>query len=393
MVGCRARLSRVSMIRVALPFLLLLGAAAATGAVLFAWTGLYNVAASEGHWPVTRWFLEFAMRRSVATHALGVEPPPPFTEAMFRRGLGHFTTACAPCHGAPGEPRNEVVRNMVPPPPDLATHTQHWRQEQLFWIVKHGLKYTGMPSWPAQQRDDEVWAMVAFLERLPKLTPQDYEPLARGAAPPVPPEPMWPFGRLDEPARSALATCARCHGPAGEGDAAGAFPRLAGQSRAYLLESLRSYATGRRPSGIMQPVAVELRSETMLELARYFASIDPGTFPSRPAPVQPDQKRIGAGARIARAGVPERAVPACHSCHDPQATASNPLYPSLAGQPAEYLLIQLQLWQRGVRGGGVAAEIMARLADGLRPAEMEAVAAYFASLPPGAPVPADQAVR
>ena len=382
------------MIRIALAIVLVLGAGLAAGAVLIAWTGLYNVAASEGHWAVTRWFLEFAMQRSVATHALAVEPAPPFTPAMVRRGLGHFTTACAPCHGAPGEPRNEVVRNMVPPPPDLATHVPRWRPQQLFWIVKHGLKYTGMPSWPAQQRDDEVWAMVAFLVRLPELAPADYEPLARGPAPPVPPEPMWPFGRLDEPAQSALVTCARCHGPAGEGDPAGAFPRLAGQSRAYLLESLRSYATGRRPSGIMQPVAVELRSETMQELARYFASIDPRAVPSRPAAAQPaDAEAIALGGRIAREGVPERAVPACHSCHDRSAALSNPLYPSLAGQPAEYLGDQLRLWQRGVRGGSAAAQIMARLADGLRPEEMEAIARYFASLPPGAPVQADQAIR
>jgi cytochrome c553 len=381
------------VIRIALAILLLLGAAAAAGAVLFAWTGLYNVAASEGHWPVTRWFLEFAMRRSVSTHALAVERPPPFSEAMFRRGLGHFATACAPCHGAPGAPRNEVVRNMVPPPPDLATHAPRWRPQQLFWIVKHGLKYTGMPAWPAQQRDDEVWAMVAFLDRLPELAPEEYEPLARGPAPPVPPEPMWPLGKLDEPARSALATCARCHGPAGEGDAAAAFPRLAGQSSAYLLETLRSYATGRRPSGIMQPVAVELRSETMQELARAFASIDARAFARPSALAQPDEEAIALGARLARAGVPERAVPACHSCHDTGATLSNPLYPSLAGQPAEYLLDQLRLWQRGVRGGGAAAEIMARLADGLRPSEMEAVAAYFASLPPGAPAAGEHAVR
>jgi cytochrome c553 len=381
-----------AVIRIAFLIVLLLGAAIGSGAVLFAWTGIYSVGASEGHWPVTRWFLEFAMRRSVSTHALAVDRPPPFTEAMVRRGLGHFAMACAPCHGAPGEPRNEVVRNMLPPPPDLAARVPDWRPEQLFWIVKHGLKYTGMPSWPTQLRDDEVWAMVAFLERLPELDAKEYAPLARGPlllAPPPPPDPMAPLGGLSELSRSALVTCARCHGIAGEGDPAGAFPRLAGQSRAYLLESLRSYATGRRPSGIMQPVAVELGAGEMEQLAGYFATVVPANAPSRPAP--PDAA-LELGARVASEGVPARGVPACHACHEPGRAAANPLYPSLAGQPADYLAGQIRLWQQGVRGGTPAAEIMARLADGLRPDEIDAVAAYFSSLPPSAAA-SEQAFR
>jgi cytochrome c553 len=374
------------LIRIALALLGVVGGALVVGAILFAWTGIYSVGASEGHWPATRLFLEFAMRRSVATHALAVDPAPPFTKAMFRRGLGHFASACAPCHGAPGEPRNEVVRNMLPPPPDLALHVPSWRPEQLFWIVKHGLKYTGMPSWPTQQRDDEVWAMVAFLERLPELSPQEYDPLARGELllPPMPPEPMSPMGHLSELSRSALVTCARCHGVAGEGDEDGAFPRLAGQSRLYLLESLRSYATGRRPSGIMQPVAVELRADTKEELAGYFSAIDPsalGKDGPEPAPVGAGV--IERGAEIASRGVPARGVPACNSCHGPSSLPADPLYPALAGQPAEYLAGQLWLWKKGVRGGTAAAGIMARLADGLSAEEVEAVSAYFASLPPG----------
>jgi cytochrome c553 len=385
------------VIRLVVAALLLLSAMVAAGTVLFAWTGVYSVGASEGHWPVTRWFLEFTMRRSVSTHALAVESQPPFTEAMVRRGLGHFASACAPCHGAPGEPRNEVVRNMLPPPPDLATHVPNWRPEQLFWIVKHGLKYTGMPSWPTQQRDDEVWAMVAFLQRLPELGPEEYGPLARGELilPPSPPEPMSPMGPLGELSRSALVTCARCHGVAGEGDEAGAFPKLAGQSRAYLLESLRSFATGRRPSGIMQPVAVELRAENMEELATYFASIDPtATARQGPGGAAAEPGLIRRGEQIAMQGVPDRGVPACASCHGGGSRApGHPLYPSLAGQPAEYLSDQLALWQKGARRGTGAANIMARLADGLAPEDIRAVSAYFSSLPSVARAASEQASR
>ena len=55
---------------------------------------------------------------------------------------------------------------MLPPPPELSKAAKEWKDEELFWIVKHGIKYTGMPSWVAAERDDEVWSVVAFLKRL-----------------------------------------------------------------------------------------------------------------------------------------------------------------------------------------------------------------------------------
>ena len=67
---------------------------------------------------------------------------------------------------------------MLPEPPYLGGVVESWKPEQLFWIVKHGLKYTGMPSWPALSRDDEVWSVVAFLQRLPGMKPETYRGLA-----------------------------------------------------------------------------------------------------------------------------------------------------------------------------------------------------------------------
>jgi mono/diheme cytochrome c family protein len=55
---------------------------------------------------------------------------------------------------------------MLPQPPDLADVVGEWNNAQLFRIVKHGVRFTGMPAWPMQDRDDEVWAMVAFLREL-----------------------------------------------------------------------------------------------------------------------------------------------------------------------------------------------------------------------------------
>ena len=90
----------------------------AVGAFLFAWSGLYNVAATRGHWAVTDWFLHFAMRNSVKTQSMSVGEPPPLDDmAMIRLGLGHYQGGCAPCHGAPGYGGSPVTEGMLPVSP------------------------------------------------------------------------------------------------------------------------------------------------------------------------------------------------------------------------------------------------------------------------------------
>ena len=65
---------------------------------------------------------------------------------------------------------------MLPVPPDLSATVDEWTDAQLFRIVKHGIRFTGMPAWPTQTRDDEVWMMVAFLRALPEFDSNDLPP-------------------------------------------------------------------------------------------------------------------------------------------------------------------------------------------------------------------------
>jgi len=351
------------------------------GVFLFAWSGLYDIGASAGHWAIVRWFLEFGMRNAVETHAIGIDAPPLDDLALFRKGLGHYQGGCAPCHGSPAEPRNPIALQMLPPPPYLSDKVRDWSPSQLFWIVKYGLKYTGMPAWPAQDREDEIWAIVAFLIRLPELSEDEYRRLARGDA------------RLDilsgeERARliaragavgETLLACARCHGLQGEGGGAGAFPRLAGQKPEYLYEALRSYAVGGRSSGIMQPIASELTDEEMRELAMYYAALD---VPLPPKPQVADLRLLQLGDAIATAGLPNQKIPPCAPCHGRQGHGEGtfPLYPRLAGQYAAYLTLQLQLWRSGRRGGSPMSQIMAAVASGLTDEQIQAVSLYYASI-------------
>ena len=144
------------------------------GALLVAWSGVSDIAASQGHYAFVERFLEFGMRNAVATHARGIEAPQLENPNLIRLGAGHFHRGCAFCHGPPGLPVNPIAKHMLPSPPDLAVAMRPWKERELFWIVKHGFKYTGMPGWVALERDDEIWAVVAFLKLLPTLDAKGY---------------------------------------------------------------------------------------------------------------------------------------------------------------------------------------------------------------------------
>lgn len=350
----------------------------AVGGFLVAASGIVPIKASSGHWAITRWFLRFGMERSTATHSLGIETPDLNDRSLVLKGAGHYETGCRSCHGAPGAPQPPIARAMTPTPPELVARIREDDPAELFHVVKHGIKFTGMPAWTSQPRDDEVWAMVAFLLELPRLDMAGYRELVHGAAghahdgtaldqpPPAP----------GTPARVAQ-TCARCHGHEGEGRGDGAFPRLAGQRRDYLVNALDAYARGKRHSGIMQPVAAPLSDELIRNLSDYYAALDRPLVRRTPGA---DRALLERGRAIAERGIPERRVPSCIECHGPKGTKTKPAYPSLAGQYADYLLLQLRLFKNDQRGGSDYAHLMDDVVHGLEPDDMRAVAAYFASI-------------
>lgn len=344
------------------------------GGLLFIWSGVYNVAANSEHFGISRSILQTTLRRSVATRSLMIDVPPLHDPDLVRLGGGHYQSGCAPCHGGPGQSKSPIVKNMLPAPPLLAETVRYWSPAELFWIVKHGLKYTGMPAWVAPKRDDEVWAVVAFLQKLPGLSPPEYSEMVYGNT-----------VLRDRAAReiiqrgnatSAMTTCARCHEGADKPPTSRLVPRLAGQSRAYLERALREYASGKRASGIMQPVAAELAETEIRALASYYAKLSPQSG-GTPRPPRPDE--TVQGRDIAISGVPERGIPRCLACHSGRAAGTFPL---LGGQSAPYLTQQLELWQRGLRDDTAHGAIMAVIAKRLTEQEVAAVAAYFETAPP-----------
>lgn len=357
-----------------------IGIVLAAGGFLVAASGIIPIKASSGHWAITRWFLNFSMKRSVLTHTLGNQAPPLDDAALILKGAGHYEIGCFPCHGSPVLREPRITRRMTPRPPYLPEVLHEWKPDDLFYIVKHGVKFTGMPAWPALQRDDEVWAVVAFLLTLPGLDAEEYMQYTRGSAAGGNEAPISSLAPEDDVPAAVTDNCGRCHGIDGLGRGTGAFPKLAGQRPTYLYAALQAYARGERNSGIMEPLAAGLSPDDMRELARYYANLQ--GLSNAPDLQTVSMPSIERGREIANTGIPKLRVPSCVDCHGPNPTRRNPSYPLLAGQYADYIVLQLQLFQKKIRGGSAYEHLMHPVASRLTEEEMANVAQFYESLSP-----------
>lgn len=149
----------------------------AAAAAAYVYSGSINVAASDAHWPLTYQIMETARVRSIKAHARGIEVPPGFDEqAKIVSAVAHFSAHCSVCHGAPGVDKGEFATGMYPPPPDLTGVSKRYSPGELFWILKNGIKMSGMPSM-ADDGDDMLWATVGVLQKLPGMSADDYNDL------------------------------------------------------------------------------------------------------------------------------------------------------------------------------------------------------------------------
>jgi len=158
------------------------GVAALLGAAAFIYLGVFDVAANDPHWPITYRILETARIQSVKARAKGISAPSNLNDhARIVAGTAHFADHCASCHSAPGVEAEDMAEGMYPKPPTLTHAAQKWTPSELFWIVKHGIKMSGMPSW-ADHGDDDLWNAVAFIEKLPAMSDEDYGKLVAESA-------------------------------------------------------------------------------------------------------------------------------------------------------------------------------------------------------------------
>lgn len=137
-------------------------------------TGGYNVAATDRHNPVAGWALATTMTNSVKVRAADGPAPPRFTPEMVRAGAGEYKAMCAHCHGGVGRSRAEWAQTMRPKPPALARAAAQWKPRELFWLVKHGVKMSGMPAFGPTHDDQTIWNIAAFVKEMPGMTAEQY---------------------------------------------------------------------------------------------------------------------------------------------------------------------------------------------------------------------------
>ena len=169
---------RFSPVKAVLAAGALAGVLGAAGAAAFVWFGVYDVSATGPHLQPVHSLLEIALQRAVQRRA-EAHPPPRDLLARERvlQGAACFRDRCVACHGAPGVAPQAFALGMQPVPSSLVEATRHWRPQDLYWITRNGIKMSGMPAWEYRLEEGELWAIVAFLDALPLMTPDQYRAL------------------------------------------------------------------------------------------------------------------------------------------------------------------------------------------------------------------------
>ena len=139
-----------------------------------AYTGFYNIAATEEHASLTRWVFDTTFHSSVRRHAAGLDAPASFTPANIESGAREYRSMCEHCHGAPGVEADTWAGGMRPQPPHLTEAAAEWELEEVFWLAKHGARMTGMPAFGPTHDDRTLWNVAAFVKELPAMTPERY---------------------------------------------------------------------------------------------------------------------------------------------------------------------------------------------------------------------------
>jgi mono/diheme cytochrome c family protein len=152
------------ILKTAAATLALAGLAGAIGGFVVLRAGLYDTSASS----------QQGMRYSVRNHSSEVKVPTLGAPQQVKQGALVYSAHCAQCHGGPAFAQAKIGQSMQPLPGPLIDASARWQPRELYWITKHGIKMSGMPAWQFHLSESELWAVVAFMQVLPKLSARDY---------------------------------------------------------------------------------------------------------------------------------------------------------------------------------------------------------------------------
>jgi mono/diheme cytochrome c family protein len=143
------------------------------------YSGAYNVSAITPHTPLVKGMLHALSENSVARHA-GNAVAPPVDSAGLLEGAEHFDEMCVVCHGAPGVAKGEIAEGLNPQAPQLSRYVAgHRTDAQLFWVIRNGIRFTGMPGFQSSHTDEQIWQIVKFVKSMDGMTDAQYEAVIR----------------------------------------------------------------------------------------------------------------------------------------------------------------------------------------------------------------------
>ncbi|MFQ3237265.1 MAG: hypothetical protein ACI9C4_002846 [Paraglaciecola sp.] len=160
------------------------------GVVSFIYSGIYPIAADVPHSDIEFWLLENLRDNAIERSSSHIKVPSLDSAELLLAGGPDYNEMCAGCHLKPGKKHSDLSIGLYPVPPNLSIYSHapdndegdaQQQARRQFWVIKHGIKASGMPAWGPTHDDQRIWAMVAFLQKLPNLTPEQYQILtARG---------------------------------------------------------------------------------------------------------------------------------------------------------------------------------------------------------------------
>jgi hypothetical protein len=144
--------------------------------VVFAYvkSGAFNVAASHPHSRLVEWLTHETMINSVKRRASDVALPQRIEIPRAIAGFCQYQAHCVACHGAAAVAREQWVSGFNPQPPYLLDAGRRWSPDQLYWIVRNGIKMTGMPAWRESMTNNEIRDVTLFVEAMERMPPQTY---------------------------------------------------------------------------------------------------------------------------------------------------------------------------------------------------------------------------
>ncbi|GAA0260129.1 hypothetical protein GCM10009126_26930 [Rhodanobacter caeni] len=149
------------------------------GAAVFVYSGIYNVGADDHHTKPVQAVMQTLREQSIRARSKDITVPDLNDEQLILKGAGQYAAMCTVCHLKPGMQDSEIRPGLYPQPPNLSQVRVD--PKEAFWVIKHGIKMSAMPAWGGSHDDATMWSMVAFLQKLPDLTPQQYKDMVARA--------------------------------------------------------------------------------------------------------------------------------------------------------------------------------------------------------------------